>query len=203
MDQRKLTRRNKLLGGAVMATSGVMLGLAFAMAPLYGFICEKLGWEGTTQRASKPSDEILDVPMTVRFDANADKELHWKFQPLDRSVKLKVGETKTVFYRATNTSDQPMTGTATFNVTPEKSGIYFNKLECFCFQEQTLQPGESVDMGVTFFVDPAMVKDSNTEEVRTITLSYTFYKALKGDSAASAETTNVTLAPVRGPASVN
>jgi cytochrome c oxidase assembly protein subunit 11 len=210
MDKRKLTNRNALLGTAVLAVSGVMLGFAFAMVPLYSIICEKLGLDGTPRRATVASAEISDVPMTVRFDANAEKDLHWDFQPLDKSVSVLLGETKTVFYRATNTSDRAVTGTATFNVTPEKTGQYFNKLQCFCFERQTLQPGESVDMGVTFFVDPALAKNPTSNEVRTITLSYTFFKAMddgQPDAAASAETTDVTspfsLAPISAPAPVN
>jgi len=210
MEKRTLTSRNALLGTAVLAVSGVMLGFAFAMVPLYSIICEKLGLDGVPRRATVAAANIADVPMTVRFDANTDKDLHWKFQPVDKSVGLMLGETKTVFYRATNTSDHAITGTATFNVTPEKIGQYFNKLECFCFEKQTLQPGESVDMGVTFFIDPALVKDATTDEVRTITLSYTFFKAMDGqpDANAAVEDDNATstkikLAPVSGTAPVN
>lgn len=202
MDQKKLNRRNMLLGTATLAVAGGMVGFAFAMAPLYSIICEKLGWEGTTKRATAASVEITDMPITVRLDANTDKQLKWKFQPVERAVTLKLGETKTVFYRATNLSDEPTTGTATFNVTPEKTGQYFNKLECFCFQEQVLQPGQSALMGVTFFVDPALMKDVNANEVRTITLSYTFFRSTKTDSA-QVDATKVTLAPSKGPATLN
>lgn len=207
MDERKLNRRNTILGAAVFAGSGLMLGLAFAMAPLYSIICAKLGLDGTIQRATIAPTETTDVPMIVRLDANTDKALAWKFEPLQKSVSLKLGETKTVFYRATNTSDRAVIGTATFNVTPEKVGQYFNKLECFCFQEQTLQPGQSVDMGVTFFVDPALAEDFTTDEVRTITLSYTFFKSNSNpptaEIPAAATSSKLTLAPPVGPASVN
>ena len=207
MDKRNLNRRNAILGTAALSVSGLMLGFAFAMVPLFSIICTKLGLDGTIQRATEAPKSVTNIPMTVRFDANVDKGLPWKFAPVRKSVGLNLGETKTIFYRATNTSDRAVTGTASFNVTPEKTGQYFNKLECFCFQEQTLQPGQSVDMGVTFFIDPALVKNSTTDEVRTITLSYTFYKSMNGQPAsanpASEINTKVTLAPATATASVN
>lgn len=207
MDKQQLSRRNTLVGTTVLAVAGLMVGFAFASSPLFSIICAKLGLGGATQRAASASSEITDVPMTVRLDANIDKNLPWRFQPLEKSVGLTLGETKTIRYKATNTSDHATTGTATFNVTPDKIGQYFNKIECFCFQEQTLQPGESVEMGVTFFIDPALAKNTNTDEVRTITLSYTFFKSANGlprnDSAASADTVKIPLAPVSGTASVN
>lgn len=202
MDQRKQTRRNAFLGTAVLAVAGGMVGFAFAMVPVYNLLCAKLGWEGTPNRASSAPLNTADVDMTVRFDANTDKALNWYFKPVQRSVSLKLGETKTIFYRATNNSDQAVTGNAMFNVTPEKIGQYFTKIECFCFQQQTLAPGQTADMGVTFFVDPALAKDATTDEVRTITLSYTFFKSLKDGPAASAEGTKITLAPVSGTAAV-
>jgi cytochrome c oxidase assembly protein subunit 11 len=207
MDKHKLNRRNARLGIAVLAVSGSMLGLAFAMAPLYSIICQKLGWEGTPQRAEAASTNITEIPVNVRFDANTDKRLPWSFHPVEKSVQLNLGETRTIFYRAVNNSDRAITGTATFNVTPEKAGIYFNKVACFCFEQQVLEPGQSVDMGVTFFVDPEMAKDSNTDDVHTITLSYTFYRSLNDGSAegtsAQADPGKLTLEPVSGPASVN
>jgi cytochrome c oxidase assembly protein subunit 11 len=209
MDKGKLKRRNALLGSVVMAGSVAMLGFAFAMVPLFKIVCEKLGLDGTPQRAYSAPAEVTDVPVTVRFDANTDKDLHWSFQPMQKSVELKLGETKTIRYLATNTADHATTGTATFNVTPEKIGQYFNKLECFCFQEQTLQPGQSVEMAVTFFVDPEMVKNHTTDEVRTITLSYTFYKSMNGlpadssGNAAAADTVKLSAAPVPGAPKIN
>lgn len=209
MDKGKLKRRNALLGSVVMAASVGMLGFAFAMVPLFKIVCEKLGLDGTPQRAYAAPAQVADVPVTVRFDANTDKDLHWRFQPMQKSVELKLGETKTIRYIATNTADHATTGTATFNVTPEKTGQYFNKLECFCFQEQTLQPGQSVEMAVTFFVDPEMVKNHTTDEVRTITLSYTFYKSMNGlpadnsGDAAGADTVKLSAAPVSGALKIN
>ncbi len=167
-------RKNKrMLAVLVLGVFG-MIGASYAAVPLYKLFCQVTGFGGTTQVAAEESSVVLDRKMTVRFDAMANG-VPWSFQPVQRKVELKVGESAVVYYRATNTSDRTVVGTATFNVTPLKVGQYFNKIECFCFTEQLLEPGQSVDMPVTFFVDPEIADDRNLEDVKTITLSYTFF----------------------------
>ena len=168
-----------LLGGVVVA----MVGLAFASVPLYRLFCQVTGYGGTTQRAVEAAAPAVgDRVVTVRFDATTDQQLPWRFHPEQRAVEVRVGEQALAFYRAENRSDRPVTGRATFNVTPFKAGSYFVKIDCFCFTEQTLAPGEAVDMPVTFYVDPAIAEDRNLDDVGTITLSYTFFRA-QGDGA--------------------
>lgn len=166
-------KNKRMLGILVLFVAG-MVGASYAAVPLYKIFCQVTGFGGTTQVAAEESPVVLDRKMTVRFDATANG-VPWSFQPVQRKVDLKVGESAVVYYRATNTSDRAVVGTATFNVTPLKAGQYFNKIECFCFTEQRLEPGQSVDMPVTFFVDPEIAQDRNLEEVKTITLSYTFF----------------------------
>ena len=166
-----------------------MLGMAYAAVPLYQMFCQVTGFAGTTQRAERaPSaDQVLDRTMTVRFDANVTSGLGWEFKPVQRTITLKLGENKLAFYRATNPSDEPVTGTATFNVAPEAAGAYFNKIDCFCFTEQTLKPGESVEMPVSFFIDPEIMKDRSARRISQITLSYTFYPSAGNRADASKE----------------
>ena len=166
------------------AVAVLMLGAAYAAVPLYKIFCQVTGYGGTTQRAETGASKILDRKIIVRFDANVRKSLHWKFEPVERTKTVRIGETTLAFYRATNLSDKPVTGMASFNVAPEIAGAYFSKIECFCFTEQTLQPGQSVDMPVSFFVDPELVKDPDAKILSEITLSYTFYpKASKAKAA--------------------
>lgn len=171
-----------------------MAGAAFALVPYYDAFCRAIGIGGDPQIVAENTTHAIDRPITVRFDANTDPKLPWKFKPSQPLVTTKLGETITIFYTATNIGDKPSTGTATFNVTPDKIGQYFNKIECFCFQEQTLAPGQSAQLGVTFFVDPALAQDEHTEEVHTITLSYTFFRSKDGfpvEDSAEAETKEI------------
>jgi cytochrome c oxidase assembly protein subunit 11 len=186
------SNRNKttvlLLGAVILG----MAGLSFASVPLYRLFCQVTGYGGTTQRAASVPAEIAEAIVTVRFDAAIAPDLAWEFRPLVSEVRLHPGEQREVFYRATNRSAEPVTGTATFNVTPAKSGIYFDKLQCFCFDEQPLKPGETKDMGVVFFVDPDLMTDPGTRDVRTITLSYTMFRAHGDEPPAAAATPPVT-----------
>jgi len=151
-----------------------MAGLAYAAVPLYRLFCQITGFGGTTQTAEAASDVILDREMKVRFDANVNG-LKWDFKPGEIEVTLKVGENKLAYYSAMNISDVTTTGTSTFNVTPLEVGAYFSKVQCFCFTEQTLAAGESIQMPVSFFIDPAIADDPELDDVKTITLSYTFF----------------------------
>ncbi|MEQ1714542.1 MAG: cytochrome c oxidase assembly protein [Hyphomicrobium sp.] len=158
-----------------LAALGVMSAVTAASPALYKIFCQVTGYGGTTQRVAAKSDKVLDKVITVRFDANVSPQLAWKFEPAQPTIDVKIGENVLAFFRATNLSKETLTGTAAFNVAPEQAGIYFNKIECFCFTEQTLAPGQSVEMPVTFFIDPKMVEDRDTAGLSNLTLSYVFY----------------------------
>lgn len=168
---------NARLAWRLAAVVGGMLGLAYAAVPLYEAFCRATGFNGTPLVAQEGERPIVARTVQVRFDSNVDPNLAWRFEPLQREVKVQLGEEKLVHYRATNVSQRPIVGTATYNVTPERTAGWFNKVQCFCFTEQLLQPGQSVDMPVVFFVDAEMAKDRRYDDIRTITLSYTFYEA--------------------------
>ena len=168
---------NARLAWRLVAVVGGMLGLAYAAVPLYEAFCKATGFNGTPLVAQEGERPIVARTVQVRFDSNVDPNLSWRFEPLQREVKVQLGEEKLVHFRATNVSQRPIVGTATYNVTPERSAGWFNKVQCFCFTEQLLQPGQSVDMPVVFFVDAEMAKDRRYDDIRTITLSYTFYEA--------------------------
>jgi cytochrome c oxidase assembly protein subunit 11 len=178
-------RRNLVLAALLVGLVAAMGGLAFASAPLYRLFCQATGYGGTTQRAEVAPALDRAHLITVRFNADVAADLNWTFQPVEREMTLRLGETATAYYRARNNSSTPVTGRAVFNVTPEEAGAYFNKIDCFCFQEQTLQPGESVDMAVEFFVDPAMLQDRASAGIGAVTLSYTFFAAADEPAAVS------------------
>jgi cytochrome c oxidase assembly protein subunit 11 len=164
-----------------------MVGLAYASVPLYRMFCQVTGFGGTPQRAEAAPEKTIERRMTILFDANTAGSLPWTFEPVQRSLEVKVGEENFAYYRATNKSSQAVAGTAVFNVTPDTVGAYFNKIQCFCFTKQTLKAGESIELPVSFFVDPAIVEDHGLDKVNTITLSYTFYPAGEPDTLSSAE----------------
>ncbi|MFT6558133.1 cytochrome c oxidase assembly protein [Sneathiella sp.] len=168
-------KKSKRLAIVLVGLAAGMVGMAYAAVPLYDLFCRVTGYGGTTQQASIASDVILEREITVGFDANTSRKMPWEFKPVKKTITLKIGQTGLAFYEAYNPTDQTITGTASFNVTPQKVGQYFTKIDCFCFTEQTLKPGQRVDMPVTFFVDPEIASDPNTKEVETITLSYTFF----------------------------
>jgi len=171
----KTQHSNRLVAAACFATFAGMIGVAYAAVPLYQLFCQVTGYGGTTQRVEQYSDRVLDRDITIRFDANTSGALGWDFQPLQRDVTIKLGETVQVAYAAKNLMGTPSSGKATFNVTPELAGAYFNKVECFCFTDTTLKPGETLDMPVVFYVDPDIIDVPELKDIKTITLSYTFF----------------------------
>jgi cytochrome c oxidase assembly protein subunit 11 len=168
-------RRHRATAAWCAALVVAMVGAAYASVPLYRLFCQVTGFDGTPQRAVQPASVVLDRTMTVRFDANVAPGFPWRFEPVQTTLDVKIGETALAFYRATNVSDRAVTGTATFNVFPEQAAVFFNKLECFCFKEQVLEPGQSVEMPVSFFIDPQIVDDKDARGTSHITLSYTFF----------------------------
>ena len=163
----------------VAQTVGVVLlfgALSWASVPLYDWFCRVTGYGGAVDRAETGSDTILDQTITVRFDASKERDMPWEFTPMQREMTLRIGETGLAFYEAYNPTNRPVAGSASYNVTPYEAGGFFYKIQCFCFEEQVLQPGERVEMPVTFYVDPEIATDRDGKFVHTITLSYTFYE---------------------------
>ncbi|MBO3759156.1 cytochrome c oxidase assembly protein [Ciceribacter sp. L1K22] len=171
----KQKRSNTTVMLCCVAFVGGMVGMSYAAVPLYRLFCQVTGYNGTTQRVEQASGVILDKTIKVTFDANVSNGLNWEFKPVQRSIEPRIGETVEVMYTATNKSSEPVTGQAIFNVTPMEAAAYFNKIQCFCFTETTLQPGETMEMPVLFFVDPDIASTPETRSIGTITLSYTFY----------------------------
>ena len=170
-------RRNGATVLLLVSVVAGMVGMSFASVPLYRLFCAATGFGGTTQRAETPPNRVAAGLVTVRFDAQVAPVLDWEFRPLKDQIAVHPGEQNQVYFRAVNRTAAPVTARAVYNVTPTKAGVYFDKLQCFCFSNQTLAPGESVDMGVVFFVDPDLLTDPSTSEVHSITLSYTMFRA--------------------------
>lgn len=168
-------RSNRIVAISCVSFFVAMIGMAYAAVPLYQMFCQVTGYGGTTQRVEQMSDTILDQTVKVRFDANVSGGLPWDFKPVQREVTVRIGETTIINYEAKNISDRPASGRATFNVSPDLTGSYFNKVQCFCFTDTTLAAGETMEMPVMFFVDPDIVKEKDLKGLTTITLSYTFF----------------------------
>ena len=175
MSSRKADRAKALTAMLLAGVIVAMVGLTAAAVPLYRLFCQVTGYGGTTQRAEAAPERQVEQTIEVRFNADVAHDLPWSFTPVERAITLRLGEQHLAFYRAHNGGDRPIAGTATFNVTPFKAGAYFTKIACFCFEEQVLQAGETVDMPVSFYVDPAILEDPATRDIRAITLSYTFF----------------------------
>ena len=190
-----LDRRNQRVGLLALLGALAMLGLGYAAVPLYELFCRVTGFGGTTQRASLEDANLAQQlaasggarDISVRFDASTARDVPWSFRPEQVTDTVQIGQRDIAFYIARNDSDVPITGTATFNVEPEQTGAYFNKIQCFCFTEQTLQPGQEMRMPVQYYVDPAILQDENAKDVEQITLSYTFHRAIEAEGAAQPE----------------
>ena len=182
-NQNNLKAQNKKVIFIITFIGMLMLSLSYAAVPLYDIFCRVTGFGGTTQIASSAPGSSGHPNINIRFESNITDSLNWDFYSKTKTVKIPMGEEKTIYYFAKNLSDEPIVGTATFNVTPAKAGQYFMKIDCFCFVEQLLNPGESMNMPVTFFIDPDLYKDENVKEVNEITLSYTFMKSMDQSKA--------------------
>ena len=178
-----ISRNNAVLASCT-AVALAMLGLSYAAVPLYDMFCRATGYAGTPARGDGASAARIGQTVTVRFDSNVDPALPWRFQPDRRAIEVALGENMLTFFRVENLGDRAMTGHASFNVAPARAARYFTKIECFCFREQILEPGQTLDMPVSFFVDPDMVNDRDAASVADITLSYTFFLSPRENTAA-------------------
>jgi cytochrome c oxidase assembly protein subunit 11 len=180
--QRKMNRTAFACVGIVVG----MVGLAYASVPLYDLFCKVTGFGGTPIAVDSNDTTVMNRTIAVRFDSNVAPGLNWRFAPETPEVKVKLGETTTVYYKVTNKGDKPTTGIATYNVQPDLAGTYFSKLECFCFTEQTLQPGETLESAVVFYVDPRLAQDPDVKDLTSLTLSYTYFPSKGGQPVAEA-----------------
>ena len=174
-DKKKL-RRDMVVAASCGAVVALMVGASYAAVPFYYWFCRTTGFGGTTQVAEKAPDHVLERTLAVRFDSNVMTGLPWKFVPEQNEIQVRIGEVATVHYKVVNQTARAITAQASYNVSPPQVGVYFNKINCFCFTEQTLKAGETRELAVVFYVDPAIVKDRDQNDLNTITLSYTFYR---------------------------
>ena len=174
-DKRKL-RRDLLIAASCGVFVAAMVGAAYASVPFYNWFCKATGYGGTTQVASQAPGQVLGRMLTIRFDANVTPGLPWKFTPEQNEINVRIGEVATVHYKVVNETAREITAMASYNVSPPQVGSYFTKINCFCFTQQTLKPGEAREMTVVFYVDPEIAKDRDQDDLNTITLSYTFYR---------------------------
>ena len=172
-----LLRKNKLTLYFLLILIVAMISLSFASVPLYRLFCQVTGFGGTTQVAKISPDIILNKKITVQFLADTDMNLPWEFEPLQKKIDVKIGQSALIYYRAKNLTNKTLVGHAVYNVTPLKAGAYFQKIECFCFENQPLNAGQEVEMPVYFYIDPEIMEDPNLSDVKVITLSYNFFKA--------------------------
>ena len=181
------SRRNRITMVVLLCCVAGMGGVAYASVPLYQLFCQVTGYGGTTGTSAAAPGQVGDRVITVRFNSDVNPSLDWRFQPVQNAMDVRVGEQALALYSARNLGAETLTGTATFNVTPAKAGIYFNKIDCFCFTEQTLEAGAEARMPVSFFIDPEILRDRNLDDITTITLSYTFFRSEseRGDKSAA------------------
>ena len=181
-----LQRRHRALAAWCFLLVAAMVGAAYAAVPLYRMFCAATGFDGTPRRAAKAPDatQVLDKTVTIRFDGNVDPSLPWRFGPDQNTMTVKLGENAVASYHATNTSDRRIVASAAYNIFPEVAAVYFNKIECFCFTEQVLEPGQTAELGLNFFIDPKIVEDRDARGITHITVSYTFYPVAQPGVAA-------------------
>ena len=169
-------RRDMMVASVCGVVVAAMIGLSYASVPFYNWFCRTTGYGGTTQVSEKAPDQVLGRTIAIRFDSNVAPGLPWKFEPEENEIKVRIGEVTTAHYKVTNMAAREITAQAGYNVSPPQVGGYFNKINCFCFTQQTMKPGETREMTVVFYVDPSIAKDSDQDDLSTITLSYTFYR---------------------------
>ena len=185
--EKRIARGIRNTGIACLGLAVAMVGVAYAAVPLYDLFCRVTGFDGTPIAGTEAPSETLNRRMTVRFDTNVAPGLGWSFRPEVAQVEARLGETRTVFFKVKNEGPRPSTAVATYNVQPGQLGAYFVKLKCFCFDEQTLQPGETMDFPVVFYIDPSIAKDRNLDDMESVTLSYTYFNSRNGQPLAAVD----------------